>query len=182
MITRASKYLALILRHNPNNIAPMDENGWVPTEWFHSGDHQSLTPPCALTFAVLCDIVETNTKQRFEFSESKNFIRARQGHSVDVNLELQVLNNPPDILFHGTCESAVPEIQRSGLLPMSRRHVHLSGDRETARVVGARHGKPVVLPVLTRGLKILQSTNGVFLTEYVPANLIVFPFPFKEVT
>jgi hypothetical protein len=53
-------------------------------------------------------------------------------------------------------------------------HVHLSKDTETARKVGARRGKPVILQVdagkmNSQGIKFFLSVNGVWLTESVPS-------------
>jgi putative RNA 2'-phosphotransferase len=77
------------------------------------------------------------------------------------------------MLYHGTGERAVELIRAAGLRKMSRHHVHLSRDVETARRVGARHGQPVVFEVDAAGMteagyEFYVSANGVWLVESVP--------------
>jgi len=77
------------------------------------------------------------------------------------------------VLYHGTGERAVELIKAAGLWKMSRHHVHLSRDVETARRVGARHGQPVVFEVDASGMteagyEFYVSANGVWLVESVP--------------
>lgn len=100
------------------------------------------------------------------------WIRASQGHSVEVDLGLLPVE-PPAVLFHGTASTTLPIVLREGLKPMSRRDVHLSADVETAVRVGTRHGRPVVLAVDAAGLAATGhvfrvSANGVWLTDLVP--------------
>ena len=121
---------------------------------------------------MLEEIVRTDEKSRYSFNEDKTLIRANQGHSIPVDVELPVVA-PPEILYHGTGEKYVTSIDRQGLLPRSRLYVHLSGDAETARKVGSRHGKPVIYEVLSGkmaedGLTFYRSVNGVWLTKEVP--------------
>lgn len=163
---KASKFLSLVLRHEPERIGvALDEGGWV--------DVGALLAACAahgrpLTRAELDHVVATNNKRRFAFSEDGRRIRASQGHTVAVELGLAPAV-PPDVLFHGTATATLPLILRDGLLPMARQDVHLSADRETAVRVGARHGRPVVLAVDAAGLAAAGqvfrvSANGVWLT------------------
>jgi putative RNA 2'-phosphotransferase len=130
------------------------------------------TPQLRITLDELREVVAKNNKQRFGWSADGTRIRANQGHSVSVNLQLPA-QTPPDVLYHGTASQNLETILREGLRPMRRHHVHLSRDVETARTVGARHGKPVVLEVDAAsmhfsGLQFLQSENGVWLTDHVP--------------
>jgi putative RNA 2'-phosphotransferase len=113
-------------------------------------------------------VVAENDKQRFAFDASRTRIRASQGHSVPVELDLQPAQ-PPDVLYHGTASRFLKSILASGLRAGNRQHVHLSGDVDTARKVGARHGFPVVLRVDTArmradGILFYRSDNGVWLT------------------
>ena len=128
------------------------------------------------TGAALEEIVETNNKQRYSFSSDKRLIRANQGHSIPVDVELPV-TSPPDTLWHGTADRFVPSIMEKGILRMSRLYVHLSPDEETARIVGRRHGKPVILRVdagqmEADGYVFYLSANGVWLTTEVPVKYI----------
>jgi putative RNA 2'-phosphotransferase len=117
-------------------------------------------------------VVRENSKQRFEFSPDGRFIRARQGHSVDVDLGWDI-REPPAMLYHGTVGNALEAITHEGLRPMSRHDVHLSEDASSAREVGGRRGKPVVLVVDAaamhdEGIEFRRTDNGVWLVERVP--------------
>jgi putative RNA 2'-phosphotransferase len=169
-MVRISKYLAKHLRHQPHRLGITLENGgWVEVD--------TLLEACArngfrLTRAELEHVVAANDKQRYGFDPTGSRIRANQGHSVEVDLELPVAV-PPDVLFHGTVERFLPQITQEGLLPMNRHDVHLSADRATAERVGARRGKPVVLTVdaaamNAAGHTFRVSANGVWLVSAVP--------------
>jgi putative RNA 2'-phosphotransferase len=169
-LVKTSKYLSKHLRHQPERLGlTLAPGGWVPV--------RDLLNACAahgmpLSRADLEEVVARNNKQRFSFDESGTRIRANQGHSTDVDLQLEPVV-PPDVLYHGTAERNVEAIMRAGLLKMARHHVHLSADIPTARQVGARHGKPVVLRVdageMHRdGRQFYRSANGVWLVEAAP--------------
>lgn len=126
---------------------------------------------------ILDEIVETNNKKRHEYSEDKSKIRVRQGHSVNVDVELKEVI-PPDILYHGTAETTLSAIMKEGIIKGSRLHVDLSQTEETALNVGKRHGKPVVLRINAGqmnqdGIKFYLSNNGVWPTEYVSLKYII---------
>ena len=168
-LTETSRYIALILRHKPETIdIKLDEHGWARVDELIKG--VSKTRP--LTMEILEKIVEIDDKQRFAFNEDKTLIRANQGHSILVDVELKEAV-PPKILYHGTAEKYVALIDQSGLIPKARLYVHLSETSETAIKVGARHGKPVVYTVDTErmtadGFKFYLSVNGLWLTKSVP--------------
>lgn len=168
-----SKYISLILRHKPEVIGiTLDEHGWANVDELIKG----VSKTHLLDREMLEHIVAEDGKQRYAFNEDKTLIRANQGHSivVDVDLEQKI---PPVILYHGTGEKFVSSIDESGLLPKSRLYVHLSADTETAVKVGSRHGKPVVYEVLSGemerdGYLFYQSVNGVWLTKQVPVKYL----------
>ena len=168
-LTETSRYIALILRHKPETIdIKLDEHGWARVGELIKG--VSKTHP--LTMEMLEKIVEIDDKQRFAFNEDKTLIRANQGHSVSVDVQLKEAV-PPKILYHGTAEKYVESIERSGLLPKSRLYVHLSDNSETAIKVGSRHGNPMVYTVDAErmsndGYVFYRSANGVWLTKAVP--------------
>ena len=168
-----SKFISLILRHKPEVIGiTLDEHGWASVDELLAGI--SRTRP--LDMAGLEEIVRTDEKQRYSFNADKTKIRANQGHSISVDVELQALT-PPELLYHGTGEKYVSSIEAQGLIPKTRLYVHLSGDYETARKVGARHGKPCVYEVHTvcmaaDGYVFYRSVNGVWLTKEVPARYL----------
>jgi len=171
--TDTSRYLSLILRHKPEVIGiTLDEHGWANVEELIAGI--SKTQP--LDMELLDKIVQTDNKQRYSFNEDKTLIRANQGHSIPVDVELQRVT-PPEILFHGTGEKYTDSIDQIGLIPKSRLYVHLSGDEATAVTVGSRHGKPVVYRVATgemekAGFEFYRSVNGVWLTKVVPVRYL----------
>ena len=131
------------------------------------------------TMEELLEIVATNNKKRYEFNDDKTRIRARQGHSVNVNVDLRECV-PPDILYHGTATRFLDSILKKGINKGTRLHVHLSPDEETAVRVGERHGSPIVLRINARqmhddGHQFYLSNNGVWLTDFVAPNYLIIP-------
>ena len=167
-----SRFLSLILRHKPQVIGiTLDEHGWADVKELIDGVNRSEGH--FLDQEILEEIVRTDEKQRFSFNEDHSLIRANQGHSIPVDVELEK-RTPPDILWHGTGEKYVASIKERGLLPKTMLHVHLSSDMETAKKVGSRHGKPVVFRVDCRqmeqdGYEFFLSANNVWLTKEIPA-------------
>ena len=168
-LTETSRYIALILRHKPETInIKLDEHGWANVDELIKG--VSKTHP--LTMEMLEKIVEIDDKQRFAFNEDKTLIRANQGHSVSVDVQLKEAV-PPKILYHGTAEKYVASIDQSGLIPKARLYVHLSETVETATKVGSRHGKPVIYTVDAEsmsndGYVFYISANGVSCALLLP--------------
>jgi putative RNA 2'-phosphotransferase len=171
-----SKFLSLVLRHDPGKIGiTMDANGWVNVD--------ELIEKCrknniAFDFDTLEEVVITNDKQRFAFSDDQVSIRANQGHTVNVDLQFEP-TQPTGFLYHGTVEKFVDNIRLNGLQKMQRLHVHLSKDLETAVKVGSRRGKPFILKIdatkmYNDGHPFYLSKNGVWLCDNVPANYIEF--------
>src|SRR3954447_7538420 len=173
-LVRISKYLAKYLRHAPHELGlTLQPGGWVSVDDLlaAAGRHGFR-----LTYDELVEVVEENDKRRFSFDESGDLIRANQGHSVEVDLQLEE-REPPEVLYHGTVERFVPSILDEGLNKGKRHHVHLSKDVETARKVGSRRGEPVVLKVdagrMHRDdLRFFLSANGVWLTDSVPPSYL----------
>jgi len=169
-VIRISKFLSLVLRHQPETIGVvLDENGWTPVTTLLEKMQAAGT---TINLPLLKEVVATNSKQRFAFSEDESMIRANQGHSVGIDLAFEPIE-PPTVLYHGTSEHVVAAILKEGLQKRSRHHVHLSADVQTVRAVGQRYGKPVVLIVAAlqmhkEGYPFYQSANGVWLTEHVP--------------
>lgn len=169
-LTSLSKLLSLTLRHKPATLGiTLDENGWVDVDVLLAGAQANGKQ---LDLDLLQRIVETNNKQRFAFSEDGRRIRANQGHSIEVALDLPA-QSPPDVLLHGTATRFLDAILAEGLDRRNRHHVHLSDNLETALQVGGRHGKPVLLEIDAArmhrdGHRFFRSDNGVWLTEAVP--------------
>lgn len=168
-ITRISKYMCLILRHKPEEIGiTLDEHGWANVDELLNG--------IEINMSELEFIVKTDDKQRYSFNEDKTLIRANQGHSIPVDVDLEEVE-PPEYLWHGTGEKYLKDISSMGLIPKSRLYVHLSSDTDTALTVGQRHGAPTLfrieaLKMHQDGFKFYLSKNGVWLTKYVPVEYL----------
>lgn len=164
-----SKYIALILRHKPETIGiSLDEHGWANVDDLIAG----IAKQQQFDMAMLEEIVSTDNKGRYSFNDDKTLIRANQGHSISVDVELK-RQTPPDNLYHGTGEKYEASIDEKGLIPKSRLYVHLSKDIDTAMAVGKRHGKPIIYSVDCKtmnkeGFEFFCSVNGVWLTKEVP--------------
>lgn len=172
---KTSKFLSYVLRHHPELIGLyLDENGWANVDELIT---KSKNDTQGFTFEELCEIVETNDKKRFIFNEDKTRIRANQGHSIEINLNLKP-QQPPEFLYHGTAHTNIDSILENGIEKRSRQHVHLSLDKETATKVGMRHGKPIILTILSGkmhqdGILFYLSDNGVWLTDFVDFKYIL---------
>ena len=168
-----SKYMSLILRHKPEVIGiSLDEHGWANVDELITG----IAKTNDFNMDILEEIVRTDEKQRYSFNQDKTLIRANQGHSISVDVELDEVE-PPEVLWHGTSEKYVASIDVQGLIPKSRLYVHLSKDSDTATKVGRRHGKPVLYIVKAGemykdGYKFFLSKNGVWLTKEVPVKYL----------
>ena len=164
------KFLSLILRHQPEVIGiQLDESGWAKVDELLAGLKKHGK---GITFDQLETLVTSNNKQRYRFNEDKSQICANQGHSLKVDLALKPIT-PPEILYHGTATRFLDSINQQGLVKGSRHHVHLSADIETAKNVGQRHGKVVILVIQAQtmqqaGYSFYCSENGVWLVDSIP--------------
>lgn len=168
------KFLSLILRHKPETIGiQLDKNGWADVNELLS----KLPKNMKMSMEELEYIVENNNKKRYTLSEDKKRIRANQGHSINVDVELQEAI-PPDCLYHGTDKRFVPSIEEEGLKPQSRLYVHLSTDFDTAVSVGKRHGNKLHIYLVDTksmyedGYKFYLSVNNIWLTKEVPSKYL----------
>ena len=171
-----SKFISKILRHRPEIIGiRLDEHGWADADELIAGVRRAGHP--GFDREKLDEIVETNNKKRYSYSVDGRLIRANQGHSIPVDVELERVV-PPEYLYHGTGEKYVDSIDETGLIPKSRLYVHLSADQDTAVKVGKRHGKAVIYKVLAGrmsedGYEFYKSVNNVWLTKEVPVKYLV---------
>lgn len=171
-LNKISKYFGYLLRHHPDAIGlTLDSHGWASID-----ELISKTTDFELTPDIIAIVVETNDKQRFAISPDGQRIRANQGHSIDIELDLAP-TEPPETLWHGTAERFLPAITDEGLKKMQRHHVHLTESAAVAKNVGSRYGKPVLLKVAARqmhqdGFVFYQSANKVWLVESVPARYV----------
>jgi putative RNA 2'-phosphotransferase len=170
--TEISKFMSYVLRHAPQDAGlTLDAEGWVAFADLKT----AIRTRFDATDADIIDVIDNNPKKRFTLDGER--IRAAQGHSIDVDLALKPVT-PPDRLFHGTTAQSWSAIARDGLHKMDRRHVHLSIDRETARIVAIRRKGPHVIlaidasAMFSDGYSFFVSDNGVWLTDHVPAQYV----------
>ncbi len=172
-LKKVSKYLSFILRHKPDDIGlELDANGWASIE-----ELIEKTSSYTLTKELIDIVVETNDKQRFAIDSSKARIRANQGHSIEVDLNLEPVE-PPEFLLHGTAQRFEEVILKEGLTKQKRHHVHLSETASVAKAVGGRHGKPVIFKIDAKtmcesGFKFYKTANNVWLVSDVPPRFLV---------
>lgn len=172
---KLGKFISLILRHDPSIIkATLDRHGWLDVDKLINGIRLSGS---YIDMNILERIVNENNKNRYSFNDDKTKIRANQGHSMNVDVELKIVE-PPQILYHGTAECFIESIAEKGIIKGNRQYVHLSKDKETAVNVGKRHGVPVVLVINTKemlkdGIIFYLSENGVWLCNSVPYKYII---------
>lgn len=178
MSLQQSKLVANILRHNPSEVGvTLDEEAFVCVGDLLDGIATKY-PDLAMTRNDLTSIVLCTGKRRFEFNEDRSMVRAMQGHSVPTTITFKPVIDVPSILYHGTGAQNLASIQSKGLLRMTRHHVHLSPDEQTARIVGSRRRAAVIIlkvraaEMAAAGHKFYISNNGVYLTDQVPVEYI----------
>lgn len=167
---KASKFMSLVLRHKPNiaNLT-LDKNGWASISDLLSAMKKKGFD---INRDGLESIVKNCNKKRYAISDDGTKIRAVQGHSVTVDAMLKKAN-PPAFLYHGTPAKNKDSILRTGLNKGNRHHVHLSGDLETAKQVGARRRTDYVVfriqteAMLKDNIIFFISENGVWFVDFV---------------
>lgn len=167
-LLRKSRYLTKLLRHDPEELS-MDRKGFV--------DVKQVLKKLDIKLSQLELIVKSDNKGRFYYNKSIGAIRANQGHSIDVDVELEE-KVPPDTLFHGTATRFLSSIYEKGIIKGNRKFVHLSKDKKTAEQVGSRHGKVFILAIDTKkmfkdGYKFYLSKNNVWLIDFIPRKYII---------
>jgi putative RNA 2'-phosphotransferase len=173
---RLSKFMSLVLRHDPGVIGhSIDTGGWMSIEDLVFGANRQGV---YLTRESVIAIAQEDEKGRYGLSDDGLRIKATYGHSIEVDLGLDALK-PPEHLFHGTATRFLNSIKQAGITRKRRRYVHLSADRLTAVKVGGRHGRPVILTVKTgrmfdAGFVFYRSESGIWLTGRVPPEYVDF--------
>lgn len=174
---KLSMFLSLILRHKPEAAGiSLDQYGWADVEALIQGVNR--TGKWQLDRELLEQIVKEDPKQRYAYNQDHTKLRANQGHSIPVEVEL-TQSEPPAVLYHGTATRFLESIFAQGLNGQGRQYVHLSADMATAAAVGRRHGVPVVLQIdagrmAQDGYEFYLSANGVWLCRQVPAEYLMF--------
>ena len=173
-IVKISKFLCKYLRHSPQDInIKLIPGGWV--------DINILIKACTdfnfpITLDELTQVVAYDDKQRFTIKD--NLIRANQGHSVSIDLQLKP-SKPPDVLYHGTATRFLDSIIQTGLSKQKRHHVHLTENVDIAKQVGSRYGEPIVLLIDSEKMwqdnfTFYKSDNRVWLIDSVPVEYISY--------
>lgn len=176
---KLGRFLSLVLRHRPSAAGiTLDAHGWADVDELLSGVRRTGR---RIDMDTLERIVRENNKRRYSFNEDHTKIRANQGHSIPVDVELKK-EIPPRRLYHGTVERFLPSIRREGIRKMGRQYVHLSADYQTAEEVGRRRGTPVVIVIdaeaMARdGAVFYLSENGVWLCDHVAPEYFLDPEP-----
>lgn len=171
---RISKKMSLALRHQPDAVGlTLEDGGWANVDALVMA---FTAHGLRVNRANIEEVVETNDKQRFEFDQKRIRVRARQGHSLEIELGYEPAT-PPDVLLHGTAEKNVGSIMTSGIHKARRHAVHLSTDAAMMLAVGGRHGKPTLLEIDSAamheaGFQFYLTGNGVWLTDEVPPEFI----------
>ena len=163
------KSIAYVLRHAPESVgATLDSRGRIRVD--------TLASLMGVTVREILETVEADSKGRYKVEGG--LIWAVQGHSFPVDLGLKQVT-PETPLYHGTLTSTWKAfIKTHGLKRMSRQHVHLSGDVDTALMVASRRkGETVILVVDTQkavrmGVRFFIADNGVFLSDDIPATCL----------
>ena len=174
-IVATSKFLSKYLRHAPEELGlELKTGGWASVDDLLIACKNKNFP---ISYDELVECVEKNDKKRFSFDLTGDWIRANQGHSIEIDLQLEP-KQPPDVLYHGTADKFVDSIFAEGINKGNRHHVHLSIDVATAKKVGSRRGKPKVfhvdaLKMSRQGFIFYCSDNGVWLTEFVPPDFLL---------
>lgn len=176
---KLGRFLSLVLRHRPSAAGiTLDAHGWADVDELLSGVRRTGR---RIDMDTLERIVQENNKRRYSFNEDHTKIRANQGHSIPVDVELKK-EIPPRRLYHGTVERFLPSIRQEGIRKMGRQYVHLSADYQTAEAVGRRRGTPVVIVIdaeaMARdGAVFYLSENGVWLCDHVAPEYFLDPEP-----
>ncbi|MEW4453513.1 RNA 2'-phosphotransferase [Bremerella sp. JC817] len=173
-LKKISKTMSYVLRHRPDmaglTLAP---GGWVAiADLLEAFQREGKS----VSESLLLEVVQDNDKQRFEISDDGLLIRARQGHSAEVDLQYEAAE-PPSILYHGTATRFLDSIRQQGLIKGKRHHVHMSVNQQTMLEVAQRHGKPVLLAIASgemhaAGHQFFVTGNDVWLTDHVPPGFL----------
>ena len=176
---KLSRFISKILRHQPQIIGiEIERTGaWADVNALMEGINAKSK--FHIDRPLLEQIVAADGKGRYSFNADGTKIRANQGHSIDVVIQMEH-RTPPEFLYHGTAWRFMGSITAKGLLPGTRQFVHLSPDYATAVTVGYRHSKPeqpVVLKIhagrmAADGYDFMISDNGVWQIAHVPPQYI----------
>lgn len=165
---RLGRFISGALRHFPDDLGlAMNQHGWV--------DVDVLVDAMRTRYKwsnreKLYSIIESDEKGRYEIKGNK--IRARYGHSVDVDLDYDE-NTLPE-LYYGASREEVDILLEKGIRPVKQRYVHLSTSVDKAREVAKIHTEDPVLLVINAeearndGVILLSATENIVLADEIP--------------
>jgi len=119
-------------------------------------------------------LVQSDSKQRYEIAGDR--VRARYGHSVDV--ELDHPENKLPRLYYGASEEEADRILEIGIKPASQRYVHLSTTAEKAwHVATFRTGNPRVIQAEAAaaqqaGVRMMTVNEDIVISDMIPARFL----------
>jgi putative RNA 2'-phosphotransferase len=166
------RLVAGCLRHFPGDLGlVMDGQGWV--------DLTSLGQVVASRHhwagkELVIALVQSDSKQRYEIAGDR--VRARYGHSVDV--ELDHPENKLPRLYYGASEEEADRILEIGIKPASQRYVHLSTTAEKAwHVATFRTGNPRVIQAEAAaaqqaGVRMMTVNDDIVISDMIPARFL----------
>jgi len=165
---RLGRFISGALRHFPDDLGlAMNQHGWV--------DLDVLVDAMRTRYKwsnkeKLFSIIESDEKGRYEIKVNK--IRARYGHSVDIDLDYDE-NTLPEV-YYGASREEVDILLEKGIKPVKQRYVHLSTSVDKAREVAKIHTEDPVLLVINAeeaqndGVAILSATENIVLADEIP--------------
>lgn len=153
-----SKSMACLLRHTgPTSGLAIDSSGFA--------DLDKLAEILGEESNRLLAVVEHPSEPRFQLINNK--IRALYGHSINVNIDPSIKVGNPNALYHGSECSALDSIVLQGLLPQSRRMVHLTNNVDEAILVGSRKGSAILFQINQTGAE-KPAAEGIWVIDNVP--------------
>lgn len=165
-LVKESKRLSYLLRHGAKkeNIK-ISSDGFVEIK-----DILAINP--GLSRTIIKRIVDNDQKNRFFIKNDK--IRANQGHSMDLDVEMEHITNHKDIpvVIHGTYMSNWLNIKANGLSKMKRNHIHFAVGLlgENGVISGMRSSCNLFITIdiekcMKDGIKFYRSANNVILSS-----------------
>ena len=164
---RLGRFISGALRHFPDDLGlAMNQHGWV--------DLDVLCDAMRTRYKwankdKLLSIIESDEKGRYEIQGRK--IRARYGHSVNVDLDYPE-NTLPE-LYYGASREELDILLEKGIKPMKQRYVHLSTTSEKALEVANIHTDDPILILIkaqeaqSDGITMLSATDNIVLSEEI---------------
>ena len=171
-----SRIIAGALRHFPDKLRlGMDGHGWVEISQLMDAIGSSRSGFNWLRLHHIQALVATDPRSRYQIDGG--MIRAKYGHSIDVNLDDLPITEV-DELFYPVTEEEADIVLENGIHPIDRKKVHLSTTIEKAVEAGSvRSEHPLIIKVdgvkaRENGIDIFQASHDVCVTDSVDAEYL----------